>query len=141
GERVPIALAGNHCQGTLFRDGANLITPALSASIDTLCRAFPGGLDAARLDIRYASEDDLRAGRLDPDSIIELNGTLGETTNIYDPDKPVSWSLSVLRGQWTALYTLGRDRMNAGVRPLSLARFFGILLRHRRYRIGSEVAD
>lgn len=141
GERVPIALAGNHCQGTLFRDGARLITPALGASIDALCRAFPGGLDAARLDIRYASEADLRAGRLDPDSIIELNGTLGETTNIYDPDKPLPWSLAVLRGQWAAMYALGRERMNAGARPLSLGRFVAILVRHRLSRVGSEVAD
>lgn len=149
GERLPIALAGNHCQGTLFRDGAHLVTSELERAIGDLCRAFRGraerdGLDAIRMDIRYRSEDDLRAGRLDPDSIIELNGTFGETTNIYDPEKPVSWSYRYLRGQWEALYALGRERMNAGgggVRPVSVPAFVGMLIRNRRELRGSDLAD
>ncbi|TGM13785.1 hypothetical protein EHQ90_13325, partial [Leptospira stimsonii] len=34
GERMRLAEAGNHCQGTLFSDGSDLITEALIKKID-----------------------------------------------------------------------------------------------------------
>src|SRR5262249_4514568 len=38
GERLPIGLAGNHAQGTMFTDGRALVTPALEARIDEIAR-------------------------------------------------------------------------------------------------------
>lgn len=144
GEQLAIGVAGNHCQGATFRDGAHLITPALEAAVDRLACAFPGGtgggLDSIRIDIRYRSEGDLIAGRLDPDSIVEINGTTGESTNIYDPDKPIAWSLAVLRAQWRGLYALGRERMGQGLRPLSVRAMARLLLRNRG-RAGSSLSD
>jgi hypothetical protein len=148
GEVIALGLAGNHCQGALFRDGAHMITPELEAAVDALCASFRGlapagtkGLDMARLDVRYRSEQDLRAGWLDADSVVELNGTLGETTNIYDPDKPLSWSYGYLRGQWTLLYALGRARMKDGGRGMSLPGFLRLLARNGVMRKGSALAD
>lgn len=149
GERLPLALAGNHCQGTLFRDGAHLITPDLAQSVNTLVRGFGGtpgrrrddALDMVRLDIRYRDEGDLRMGRLDRDSIVELNGTLGESTNIYDPDRPLAWSLGVLRRQWEFLYTRGGQRMGSGHRPMTVVTMFRSLWKHYTTRRGSSVAD
>lgn len=155
GERLPLALAGNHCQGTLFRDGAHLITPELEAAVHALVGSYRGAtgkgassrsdelapLDMVRLDIRYRDEGDLRAGRLDADSIVEMNGTLGESTNIYDPDRPVSWSLGVLRQQWEFLYTRGGERMREGHRPMTIMTMFRSLWQHYSTRRGSSVAD
>ena len=42
GERLHLAIAGNHAQGTMFRDGAHLITPELEARIDEIARHRPG---------------------------------------------------------------------------------------------------
>jgi hypothetical protein len=146
GERVSLGVAGNHCQGALFRDGAHLITPELETAIDQLAAAYPdshgrsGGLDAIRIDIRYRDEAALKAGRLEPNSIVEMNGTTGESTNIYDPDKPVSWSLGVLRAQWAALYELGRTRMRQGHRPMRVVDLLWRVTRGNG-RGGSTLAD
>lgn len=111
GERFVLAVAGNHCQGTLFRDGAHLITPALRERIDTISRQF-GGFYFGRFDIRYHDPELLRAGQ--GFAIIELNGVTSESTNIYDP----SWSLPrayrVLFGQWRILFEIGARNRAAG---------------------------
>ena len=39
GEPLALVTAGNHCQGAMFLDGADLITPALSARVDAIARA------------------------------------------------------------------------------------------------------
>src|SRR6266516_600809 len=61
GERRPLGMAGNHCQGTTFRNGAHLITPALVRRIDDISRAIPGFL-VGRFDVRYADVDGFMAG-------------------------------------------------------------------------------
>ncbi len=45
------------------------------------CAFEDGGLDFGRFDLRYASDEDLKAGR--GFKIIELNGTMSESTNLY----------------------------------------------------------
>ena len=44
-------------------------------------------------------------------SIVELNGTTGESTNPYDPKKSIFWAYRVLMGQWKLLFELGSARM------------------------------
>lgn len=139
GQTLRLAQSGNHCQGTLFRDGADLITPALEARIDQIARGFSSGLDMGRFDVRFASEDALRAG--EGFAIIELNGTTGESTNIYDPQRPIPWAYGVLAAQWKLLYRLGAARRDGGARPLGVLRLFVELGRHYRTRTGSALAD
>jgi hypothetical protein len=42
GEVFRLAIAGNHAQGTLFRDGGHLWTPALERRIDQIAQSYPG---------------------------------------------------------------------------------------------------
>lgn len=144
GERVRLAMSGNHCQGTLFRDGADLITPELEESIDRLARSFtdrgvPEGLDCGRFDLRYSDEAQLRAGR--GFAIVELNGALGESTNLYDPDKSIVWSYGVLVRQWKALYRLGVWRKAAGFPAITLLELIRRTRAHVKSRSGSALAD
>lgn len=140
GEKMRIAIAGNHCQGTMFVDGADLITPEFERAIDEVATCFEGrGLDFGRFDIRYASEDELRAGL--GFKIIELNGTMSESTNIYDPSKPVWWAYKILLRQWDALYRIGGARRRAGVRPMTIRELIRTAAEHYRGRPGSSVAD
>ncbi len=152
GERLRLAQSGNHCQGTLFRDGADLVTPELERTIDRLASTYgvpterdaactwpEGGLDVGRFDLRFKSYEDLRAGQ--NFGVIELNGTTGESTNVYDPDKSIVWRYRVLYRLWRELFTLGAwraaqgcDVMPARVLLASLRSFF-------RRRSGSELAD
>lgn len=148
GESVRLAQSGNHCQGTLFRDGADLITPRLERAINELalsCAAgtedgrVRGGLDVGRFDLRFASEEDLREGR--NFSVVELNGATGESTNIYDPEKSLVWSYRVLFGQWRLLYELGAWRRAQGARAWSVGTLARSLWAYYKGRTGSRIAD
>ena len=116
GERFRLAIAGNHCQGTMFRDGAHLITPELEHAVDVVARKF-NGFFIGRFDVRYANVFEFKAGR--DLSIVELNGATSESTNIYDP----SWSLfsayRTLFQQWSLLYRIGYANRHAGYRSTS----------------------
>lgn len=140
GEEMSLAVAGNHCQGTMFLDGADLITHELERAIDEIALSFEhDGLDFGRFDARFESEDDLRAGR--NFAIIELNGTMSESTNLYDPRRSVFWMYSVLFRQWRTMFALGAARRREGRRPMRLAELVGALRDHFRGRPGSAVAD
>jgi len=144
GETMRLGVAGNHCQGTKFYDGADLITPQLEAAIEEVAQSFVnpetgGRLDYGRFDVRYTTEDDLRAGR--NLAIIELNGTMSESTNMYDPARTAWWTYSVLYAQWLAMFRLGAIRRRNGRRPMTLQILVRAIRAHFKGRPGSPVAD
>src|SRR5262249_31043270 len=77
GEPLPLVLAGNHCQGTMFLDGSYLVTPELERAIDAAAREYPGFF-VGRFDVRYADVAALRAGT--GFAIVELNGATAESS-------------------------------------------------------------
>lgn len=140
GETMSLAVAGNHCQGTMFLDGADLITPALERTIDEIALSFEReGLDFGRFDVRFESEDELREGR--GFSIIELNGTMSESTNMYDPTRSTFWMYGVLFRQWRTMFDLGAARRREGASPMRLRELVAAVRDHFRGRPGSAVAD
>jgi hypothetical protein len=82
GETVQLVFVGNHCKGSIFRDGNDLVTPALTASIERLARAIPE-FHFGRIDVRFDSIASLRLGG--GFQVIEINGTGSEATHIWDP--------------------------------------------------------
>jgi len=143
GETLRLGVAGNHCQGALFRDGADLITPELSRAIDTLAASFKGdnggALDFGRFDLRYESDDQLRRG--EAFSIVELNGTTSESTNLYDPSKNIVWAYQVLFAQWKLLFELGAHRRAQGACPMGLRTLVSTVARHYLTRRGSAISS
>jgi len=117
GERITLAVAGNHCQGTMFLDGQHLATPALARAIDTIASSSPG-LFFGRFDIRYETPEDFAAGR--GFRIIELNGVLSESTNIYDPSFSLMQGLRVLARQWSLAFQIGSENRAEGARQATL---------------------
>jgi len=149
GERVSLGVAGNHTQGAKFLDGADLITAELEARFNEIASAYasdgekegdaPGEFDFGRFDIRYRDEESLRRG--EGFRIIELNGTMSESTNLYDPRRSLMWSYGVLGRQWATLYRIGSLRRRSGVRPMGFFELLRTIRDHYRGRGGSEVAD
>ena len=145
GERVRMGLAGNHAQGCRFEDGADLITQELTEVIDGICRRFPntdgapGGLDIGRFDIRYSDEAELKAGR--GFSVIELNGSSAEATNVYDPRRTWWWAIEVMSKQWGHAYRLGAMRRRMGHEPVGGLELVWMALRESRRRPEDSVAD
>lgn len=103
-ERFLLAAAGNHCQGTLFRDGEHLITPELEHAIDTASQRFEG-FHFGRFDVRYSDVQAFREGR--DFAIIELNGVTSESTNIYDPKRSLLMAYRTLAQQWALAFVIG----------------------------------
>jgi membrane protein DedA with SNARE-associated domain len=138
GEVLPLALAGNHCQGTMFRDGAHLFSAELERAIDDVARKF-AGFFIGRFDVRYSDVVLFRAGQ--DLAIVELNGVSSESTNLYDP----SWSLfsayRTLFRQWSLLYRIGHANRQRGHRPTPPLALLRIVLDHYRQRRIEPLAD
>lgn len=127
GERFQLAMAGNHAQGTTFRDGRHLLTPALERRIDEIARSF-AGFYVGRFDVRYRDVESFRAG-LDL-AIVELNGATAESTDIYDPD---GWLVSAYRQlfhQWSIVFHIGAANRAAGASVTSSRRLFALIRAH-----------
>jgi len=142
GQSYQLARAGNHAQGTMFLDGADLITPELSAWAERVMQSYrdPGGrIDFGRMDVRCPSEADFKAGR--NISIVECNGTFSESTNLYDPNRSLRFMYRTLFRQWTLLYRIGAARRREGATPVGPIGLLKMWISFRRARRGPAVAD
>jgi membrane protein DedA with SNARE-associated domain len=138
GEVVPLGLVGNHVQGTMFRDGAHLITPALERRVDAIARRFDG-FYVGRFDVRYADVEAFKAG--DELAIVELNGVTSESTNIYDPSKSLFWAYGTLFRQWAIIFRIAALNRARGVRPTSGRALASTLLEHFRRPAEHSISD
>jgi hypothetical protein len=82
GEHVALVFVGNHCKGSSFRDGREIVTAALLARLDGIARALPD-FQFGRIDLRYRSLAELRRG--EGFRILEINGVGSEPTHVWDP--------------------------------------------------------
>lgn len=137
-QRVQLALAGNHAQGTLFRDGAHLITAALEARIDQIAQHQPGFF-IGRFDIRYHNVDEFKAGR--DLAIVELNGATAESTNIYDPDRSLWSAYRTLFHQWSLVFAIGAANRRRGVEGCSFERLVELVRLHLSAPVAYHVSD
>jgi membrane protein DedA with SNARE-associated domain len=118
GEQLKLVEAGNHAQGCIFRDGTRLGTPELAARIDEISQKLTGFF-FGRYDIRYASEEDLRAGK--NFQIIELNGAASEATSIYDARNSLGMAYRTLFRQWELVFAIGAANRKRGIATTKLS--------------------
>jgi membrane protein DedA with SNARE-associated domain len=138
GERVPLARAGNHCQGTEFLDGRWLMTPALEAAFDAIARQFDG-FYFGRFDVRYRDRGAFMAGR--GFAIIELNGVSAEATHIYDPSGSLLTAWRTLMRQWSIAFAIGAANRARGHRPVPLRRLLSVIHAYLKTRSPHAIAD
>jgi membrane protein DedA with SNARE-associated domain len=121
GEILRLVEAGNHCQGCIFLDGADLLTEELREVFDGISRKLPGFF-VGRYDVRYESDSELRAGR--NFKIIELNGAASEATNIYDSSNSLWSAYTTLYRQWEIVYRIGAENRRRGNQPAGFRAVF-----------------
>jgi len=136
GERVRLVEIGNHCRGTVFRDGRHLETPELAARIDEIARSFPG-FHFGRFDVRTPSVEHLRRG--EALRVLEVNGVTSEATHIYEPGASLVAAYRTLFAQWRLAFEIGRANAALGARPTSLGELLR-LLDERRHRAAAASA-
>ena len=138
GERLPLAVAGNHAQGTLFRDGWYLWTTALEQRIDEIAQAYPG-FYVGRFDVRYDDVNAFKAGR--GLAIVELNGATAESTDIYDPDRSLLSAYRRLFQQWSIVFAIGAANRATGATVTPTGRLIELVRTHLRYEPAFELSD
>jgi len=129
GERVRLVEIGNHCRGTLFFDGSDLVTPELEDALDRIAKGLPG-FYFGRYDVIAPSEQALREGR--DFKIIELNGATSEATSIYDPANRIGEAYRVLFRQWELLFEIGRRNAERGAETVGVIELLKSVGRYRR---------
>ena len=127
GERVQLAFAGNHAQGTLFRDGGHLLTRALEERMDDIAQRIPGFF-IGRFDVRYSSIERFKSG--EDLAIVELNGATAESTNIYDPDGSLFDAYRTLFRQWSLVFAIGAANRRLGAATTPARRLIRLAVAH-----------
>jgi len=139
GERMPLAVAGNHAQGTMFLDGEHLRTDALEARVDAISKAFDGGFYFGRYDLRYT--DPAAFARGEDLTVIELNGVTGQSTNIYDPQLTLWNAYRTLAKQYRIAFEIGRANRDNGAEVPSHLAMWKLIRGYTRQRRGPSVGD
>ena len=133
GEAVRLVFVGNHCRGSTFKNGADIVTAALTARIDAIVRDLPG-VYFTRLDLRYNTLEELRAG--ENFKIIEFNGSGAEATHIWDPAMTIREAYAAQFFHYGESFRIGakiREMGRAGgLKPTSLARLFSLWRQQKR---------
>ena len=88
--------------------------------MDAISQRIPGFF-IGRYDIRYASEEDLRAGRF---GIVELNGSGAEATSIYDARNSLLAAYRTLFRQWRLVFEIGAANRTRGTAAPPIASIF-----------------
>ena len=139
GERLQLTHAGSHCQGTLFLDGAHLITPALTRRLDQL---IIGGFDSfyfGRFDVRYSDREAFMAG--EDFTIVELNGLSAESTNIYDPKHSLFFAYRTMFRLYDLMFRIGRANVDRGAKASGIRRTVLNIRKFYRGRRTNLVSD
>ncbi|MBY0356328.1 MAG: hypothetical protein K2Q12_11465 [Rickettsiales bacterium] len=122
GEAVRLAFAGNHSKGTIFRDGATLVTPQMEAMFDRLSQKIDG-FYFGRYDIRFDDLESLRRGE-ENFSIIEINGAGAEVTHIWDADTSLMKAWRDVIHQYYLAWKIGATNQKSGAKALSIKAFW-----------------
>ena len=129
-ETVRLVFVGNHCRGSTFQDGMSIVTPALERQIDAIARDIPD-LYFSRIDLRYRSLEDLRAGK--NFQIIEINGSGSEATHIWDPQMTLRKAYATQFFHYGESFKIGAAiRAAQGLRPTGPLRLLSLWIQQKR---------
>ncbi len=134
GEKITLNTIGNHCLGTTFLNGNDLISDKMVQSFDTISKSIPG-FYYGRFDVKCHTLEDLTNGNV---IILELNGAMSEPAHIYAP------GYSFLKGQqslwmhWNRLYKIAKKNHKNGVPYLTffegLKETISVIKFNRKYK-------
>jgi hypothetical protein len=129
GQTVRLATIGSTRIGGLYRDGAALITDALSAAIDRIAREMPD-FHFGRFDVRFDDVAELQAGR--GFSIMEVNGAGSEAIQAWDPGTGLIAGLRMIFAKQRLLFEIGAANRKRGARTIGLRELVRLNSRQNR---------
>jgi hypothetical protein len=121
-EIVYLEPIGNHCRGTAFLDGRNLMNDKLNEIFDDICNQIHG-FYYGRFDIRVKSLDDLYAGK--HIYIMELNGLTADAAHIFDPNSRLRDAYFTQIENCKLSFQIAKQNLANGVKPTPFKELFG----------------
>lgn len=121
GEPFRLAFAGSHSRGTIFRDGAAFITPAMERAFDDIAMSIPE-FYIGRFDLRFESMEKLQRG--EGFKLMEINGAGGEATHIWDRKTTLRAAYTTLFEQNRLLFEIGYRNRKRGFKLPSIWRLY-----------------
>ncbi|MBJ7536228.1 D-alanine--D-alanine ligase [Marinomonas transparens] len=118
GEEFQLAFAGSHSRGSIFKNGNQYITPALTRKLDEILKDVKG-YHYGRLDIKFADIQRFMAG--EAFTILEINGASSEAAHIWDKNTPLKEIFSTLLMQYRTLFEIGAKQKKLGHKPPTIA--------------------
>lgn len=137
GAETRLVFVGNHCRGSTFKDGINIVTPELTARIDEIVKDMPE-LYFTRIDLRYECLEDLQAGK--NFKIIEFNGSGSEATNIWDPKMTIREAYKTQFFHYGQSFKIGATIRAQGRKTIGLVKLF-TLWRHQKRLMAAYPAN
>lgn len=119
GESVRLATIGSTRVGGLYRDGADCITPQLTAAIDAIARDMKQ-FHFGRFDVRFADLQALGAAR--GLKIMEVNGAGSEAIQAWDPALGLRQAFQIIFDKQRILFSIAAANRRRGHRPIGIAR-------------------
>jgi hypothetical protein len=129
GAVVELVFTGNHCKGSVFKDGAAMVTPALTRAVEAFARDIPR-FHFGRIDVRFGAEDAFRAGQ--GFTVIEVNGVGSEATHIWDPDFRLGPAYAAQFMHYRAAWEIGHAMRARGHRPMGLPALYRAWRKQKR---------
>jgi hypothetical protein len=128
GSETRLVFVGNHCRGSTFKNGLDIVTPALAARIDEIAKDV-SDLYFSRIDLRYNTTEELQAGT--NFKIIEFNGSGSEATHIWDPAMTILEAYKTQFFHYGQSFKIGATIRATGLKTIGLPRLF-TLWRHQK---------
>lgn len=129
GEEFQLAFAGSHSRGSIFRDGNQYITKALTERLDEIFNDFDG-FHYGRLDVKFKDINSLMLG--EDFTILEVNGASSEAAHIWDRNTPLATIFSTLLQQYRILFDIGAQQKKRGHQPPSFRALIAAWQEERR---------
>lgn len=129
GEEFQLAFAGSHSRGSIFRDGNQYITKALTERLDEIFDDFDG-FHFGRLDVKFKDIHSLMRG--EDFTILEVNGASSEAAHIWDRNTPLREIFTTLLQQYRILYDIGAQQKQRGHQTPSFKSLFDAWQEERR---------
>ncbi len=129
GEEFRLVFSGNHCQGTIFKDGTDQVTPALLSRIHEISVSMPD-FYFGRFDIRFHNLETFLKG--EDFKIIEVNGASAESTHIWDARVTLKQAYRALFRQFRILFEIGEANRRRGHKPLGAVRMIRDIVNYQK---------
>ncbi len=116
GETRRLASVGNYVRGAIFMDGADFITPEMTAAFDRISKDIKD-FHYGRFDVRFSDLNDLALGK--GFTLLEYNGASSEPTHVYAPRMSLWAVYRDVLAHWRLAYEIGAEQRARGVPPVS----------------------